>query len=86
MTHEYQSSPEFQGLTVANMIPSDAYEALLSQPKCKSVRTYFAIKEAALTIVVVGVNANGDDITDGIILDQAKGCPAHCDNDSDLML
>lgn len=86
LTHKFQQDPRFQGMTVASKISANAYSELLSQPGCVGIRTYFALKEGALTIVVVGVDSNGVDQTNGIILDWAEGCPATCDTGSELML
>ena len=86
LTHAYQSSIKFQGETKACMLDADAYRDLINQPDCNSVRTYFAIKEGFLTIVVVGVNAEGHDITSGVLLDYAALCPENCDQESELML
>ena len=65
MTHAYQNAAQFQGLTVASMIDKDAYQLVMDQPGCVNIRTYFALNEAGtLTIVVVGVDDNGEDMTD----------------------
>ena len=86
LTHKFQQDPRFQGMTVASKISANAYSELLNQPGCAGIRTYFAIKEDAITIVVIGVDSNGVDQIDGIILDQAEGCPSTCDTGSKLML
>jgi hypothetical protein len=86
LTHAYQSAPEFAGKIVASKISASAYQGLIDQPGCVGVRTYFALKEGALTIVVVGVDSNDDDMTSGIILDVAYGCPLNCSKNSALML
>lgn len=86
LTHKFQQDPQFHGMTVASKISAAAYSELLSQPGCVGIRTYFALKENTLTIVIVGVDSNGVDQTDGIILDQAEGCPSTCGTGSELML
>lgn len=86
ITHNFQNAPEFQGMTVASKISAQAYSILLEQPECTGVRTYFALKEGRLTIVVVGVNSQGNDITEGIILDVGMDCPPTCPHESELML
>ena len=87
LTHAFQNSNQFQGLTVACKIDSDAYQQILNQPDCVDVRTYFALNSNnELTIVVVGVNSNGEDLTNGIILNRAQGCPFNCSNNSPLMI
>jgi hypothetical protein len=87
LTHAYQNSPDFQGLTIACKIDKDAYQELINQVGCAGVRTYFAINETDdLTIVVVGVDQSGNDITDGIILNKGLNCPTNCGNNSSLMI
>ena len=87
MTHAYQNATQFQGLTVASMIDKDAYQLVMDQAGCVNIRTYFALNEAGtLTIVVVGVDDNGDDMTKGVLLDMATVCPIFCSTNSELML
>jgi hypothetical protein len=87
MTHAYQNATQFQGLTVASMIDKDAYQLVIDQKGCVNIRTYFALNEAGtLTIVVVGVDDNGDDMTQGVLLDMATVCPISCNVTSELMI
>lgn len=86
MTHAYQNAPEFAGKTIASKISASAYQSVLSQPGCEGVRTYFAINKGVLTIVVVGVDANNNDMTSGVILNHGHDCPITCDSNSPLTL
>lgn len=86
MTHAYQNAPQFQGLTKSCMMDNGSYQQVMTQPGCEGVRTYFALDDAnKLTIVVVGVDANGNDMTNGIILERAWHCPSICPVNSPLM-
>lgn len=86
MTHAYQNAQQFQGLTVASMIDKEAYQLVMAQSECVNIRTYFALNnEGTLTIVVVGVNANGEDMTDGVLLNMATNCPIYCPEKSELI-
>ncbi len=86
MTHAFQDATQFQGMTVACLLDNNAYQQVMTQPGCTGVRTYFALDDTnKLTIVVVGVDSLGNDITSGIILDRAYMCPAMCPINSDLM-
>ncbi len=86
MTHAFQNATQFQGLTVACMMDNNAYEQVMNQPDCAGVRTYFALDELNnLTIVVVGVDAQGNDISTGPIMERAYRCPILCHNNSPLM-
>ena len=86
LTHAFQNTPKYQGNSVASMIDASAYQQLLAQPGCVKVRTYFALDQGTLTIVVVGVDDAGNDMTNGIILDLATNCPIACHQQSPLML
>ena len=82
----YQEAPEFQGLTIASCMDKEAYQDLMNQPGCVSVRTYFALDEnSILTIVVVGVDDQGEDMTSGILLNHGFKCPAKCPKKSSLI-
>lgn len=85
MTHAYQNASQYQGNTISGMIDASAYQLLLAQPGCVGVRTYFALDQGVLTIVVVGVDSNENDMTNGIILDGASLCPPKCPVNSPLM-
>jgi hypothetical protein len=86
MTHAYQADPQFQGLTIASCIDKNAYTEVINQPECERLRTYFALNEQGnLTIVVVGVDANGNDLTNGILLNKGYDCPSNCPTNSSLI-
>jgi hypothetical protein len=52
-----------------------------------NIRTYFALNDDdKLTIVVVGVDASGADMTDGVLLNRALNCPTTCFTNSELMI
>jgi hypothetical protein len=86
MTHAYQNATQFQGLTVASMIDKVAYQLVMDQTGCVNIRTYFALNsEQKLTIVIVGVDANGADMTDGVLLNRAFLCPEKCPQNSPLI-
>jgi hypothetical protein len=86
MTHAFQNAPQFQGLTVACMMDNNAYQQVMTQPGCAGVRTYFALDDFdKLTIVVVGVDNQGNDLTSGVILERAQCCPSICSINSALM-
>lgn len=85
-THSFQNSEQFQGLTKSCAIHKNAYTQLLSQPGIVEIRTYFCLtSNNILSIIVVGVDINGNDMTDGIILGDSKNCPYYCPPNSPLM-
>ena len=53
--------------------------SVLNQQGCVGIRVYNGRKEDGKhELVIVGVKADGDDITDGIMGDRSFPCPPHC--------
>lgn len=53
---------------------------ILAQPGARSLRAYLAATEDGVaTLVYVGVNADGRDMTDGVIAELLFPCPPVCD-------
>ena len=61
---------------------------ILDQENCIGIRIYNGYDSDAdsLNLVLVGVDGEGRDMTDGIIMDKMKPCPVGCDSTSALML
>lgn len=58
---------------------------LLQQKGCVGIRTYRAeLESGASTLVLVGVDENGNDMVEGIILDNVFPCPPYCSDDNAL--
>jgi len=56
-----------------------ALEKLLKQKGCVGLRAYFGQKDnGGTTLVMVGVNTGGQDLTDGVILEFGHPCPPYC--------
>lgn len=86
MTHAYQNDATFANQTVAVKTSNDTYLDIINQPGCVEVRSYFAKdSNGVLTLVVVGVDINGDDMTSGKVMDRFTPCPVNCHNSSPLM-
>jgi hypothetical protein len=86
MTHAYQNATQFQGLTIAVKFDRIAYDEILVQPGCVAVRSYFSLDSMnALTLVLVGVDVNNNDLTNGKIMDGGEKCPIICDINSPLL-
>jgi hypothetical protein len=55
------------------------FDMILSQPGCAGVRYYYAKKDdGTATIVLVGVDASGNDIAQGVLGDDSWPCPPYC--------
>ena len=91
---------EFKGpktLPVCETFDRKAFDELLAQPGCASVRIYFGMDERReVTLIAVGVNEKGQDILPdaartgdfttetGIIVEEGQRCPEFCPDDSYL--
>jgi hypothetical protein len=84
MTHAYRAQAGPDAIK-GGLFWKEYVQKLLDQPDCAAMRYYYAIGDAGKpTIVLVGVDSNGSDITDGIILELSPWCPPFCDNTNSL--
>ena len=51
---------------------------ILSQRGCVGVRIYYGLDNGIKQLVMVGVDANQNDLCNGIILDRSSPCPTYC--------
>ncbi len=69
----------------AHAFGKNKIQGLLDQTNCVGFRAYHAIDNTgAKQLVLVGINADGEDLHDGIILDKSAPCPNNCDDYSPL--
>jgi hypothetical protein len=60
-------------------------ESILVQPGCMGIRFYHARRDDGTpALVLVGVNAEGQDLTTGVLVDDHLPCPPYCDPSSAL--
>ena len=61
--------------------------AKILEQECIGIRIYngYDLEETRITLVMVGVDDQEKDMTDGIILDRMRPCPSFCDSTSALM-
>lgn len=77
-TSNYRNSEYFDGVN-AIFYGINNINSLLNQEDCKGIRIYKAIDDDGNPIMVlVGANGDGDDMTDGLILERGVGCPPNC--------
>ncbi|GAB5417639.1 MAG: hypothetical protein Crog4KO_26240 [Crocinitomicaceae bacterium] len=63
----------------------DRLESMLNQDGCAGVRMYFAENQKGeKTLVLVGVEADENDMINGLILDRGPICPTTCSPDNPL--
>lgn len=59
--------------------------AILTQTNCVGIKMYHAMDDTGQAqLVLIGVDANGCDLTNGLILDKSVLCPPYCDTKSPL--
>jgi hypothetical protein len=75
------------GETKAFFFGQQIISNILAQEDCVGIRIYYAIDdEGAKELVMVGVDENGNDQTEGIVADRAKPCPSYCDGGGSTLL
>ena len=92
MTKRYRELPlgqigQLLASTKAYSFSKEAIQAVLDQNGCASIRFYLAVETLLppkFTIVAVGVDSNGNDLVNGVILDKAGACPPLCSTPNDL--
>ncbi len=63
----------------------EALVALLGQTGCIGMRYYYGLTSLGeQVLVLVGVDANGDDMTTGDLAEASIPCPSFCGEDNDL--
>ncbi len=85
LTHAFQSkNPK---TNKAYFIGSELIKKIMEQENCIGIRIYNGhnAKTGEYNRVLVGVNAEGEDMVDGVIADELVPCPQHCSRKSSLM-
>jgi hypothetical protein len=55
------------------------FDKILSQPGCIGLRYYYAKKDdGTATLVLVGVDGTGNDMTQGVLAEESLPCPPLC--------
>ena len=71
--------------TKGGLFARSAFDKILSQPGCIGIRYYYAKKDdGTATIVLVGVDSNGNDLTVGPMAEDPFPCPPYCGSPSPL--
>jgi hypothetical protein len=56
-----------------------AIQAILNQADCVGMRLYYAIDDKGQKqIIVVGVDANENDLYNGLLAERSRPCPPYC--------
>ncbi|MCT4562220.1 MAG: hypothetical protein N4A41_12690 [Crocinitomicaceae bacterium] len=88
LTENYRTTlmTYFNGIK-GGYIGGDDMKELLDQDDVVGFRYYYGLSSTVPPVpqvVFVGVDANGNDVTNGIILDKAELCPSKCAPDNPL--
>jgi hypothetical protein len=63
-----------------------AIDKILAQPGCKALRIYQGKNEDGTpSLVLVGIDAAGKDMTQASIMERSGNCPPFCDATSELL-
>ena len=69
----------------AGAFHADQVRALLAQPGCVALRAYYGKNaDGSDALVLVGLDANDQELTGGTLLDVIFPCPPFCTDDSPL--
>lgn len=83
-TAEYRA--QNPGDTLAHFFGRDILERILAQGDCVGIRMYYGInpKTQEKELVLVGADANENDLIDGVVADLSLKCPTYCSISNDL--
>ncbi len=65
--------------TKAHFFGKDAIQAILNQDDCVGIRIYYALDtEDRQQLIVVGADANENDLHEGLLAERSFPCPPSC--------
>lgn len=70
----------------AEYFGKETIQRILDQEKCVGIRMYFGYNNGTAKSVLVGVTAEGKDLTGGVMAEKSLPCPPYCDKTSPLNL
>lgn len=84
LTARYRSNVAL-GAVKGGAIWKENIEKILNQAGCVALRCYFGGKaDNSSVIVFVGVDKNGDDLIDGVLIEDWFPCPPYCSTTNSL--
>jgi len=70
---------------IGGFFGKDAVLAIISQKEAVGLRYYYGMDdEGTPHIILIGVSADGNDMTDGLLAERATQCPPSCPESNDL--
>lgn len=80
MTRRYREGAG-KAVVRAGMFPRSAFEAILKQAGSHGIRIYYGrAEDGRMDLVMVGVDADGNDIYEGELMEDGFPCPPFCDS------
>ena len=67
-----------KGETISHYFGKDNINAILAQKGCVGINIYHGIDNGQKNLILVGTNANEQDMENGILVDRSLPCPPHC--------
>jgi hypothetical protein len=70
----------------AHFFGRDIMQQILEQEGCVGIRMYYALDDnSQQQLILVGVNAEGQDMEEGTVADRSRVCPPDCAIESSLL-
>lgn len=84
-THSFQDNNP--GATKAFFVGANKLNLILEQEDCIGIRIYNGYDDVLRkhNLVLIGVDEDGEDITNGVIVEHLLTCPPDCPKSSDLI-
>lgn len=85
-THSFQE--ENPNAIISFFVGTNKLNLILNQEDCRGIRIYNGHdwNEDKANLVLVGVNKDGEDMTDGVIIEHLNPCPPDCPQNSPLIV
>ncbi len=85
LTRNYRNKTG-EGAIKAEFFGKEVLQNILTQENCVGIRVYYGQKDNGTPVLVlIGADANGNDLTQGIIAERGLPCPPFCPENSALI-
>ncbi len=79
LTANYRETLNSPTEAIAEYFGMEALNAMLSQDGCVGIRIYYGLDSTGeKKLVLVGVNAEGNDLYEGQLMERGETCPSCC--------
>jgi hypothetical protein len=85
MTQNFRNTLTSSAGTIAHFFGKAAIEAILAQEDCVGIRIYYGLNATQeKQLIVVGADANEDDLYKGLLAEKSLLCPSCCSSPNPL--